>query len=135
MNPQIAYGEDVISRIAYAGREPNGARKLQSILINRLNEMLGGLCAESQVSPTAVMDAVLVGNTAMHHLFAGLPVEQLGRSPFSPAITTSMSLPASVLGLNLGPEALAYLPPVIAGYVGADHLAMLTGHRSLEILT
>ena len=130
MNPQLVYGEDIISRIAYAGREPNGAKKLQSILIDTLNEMLAGLCAEAQVSPAAVKDAVLVGNTAMHHLFAGLPVEQLGRSPFSPAITTSVSLPASVLGLNLGPGALTYLPPVIAGYVGADHLAMLLATKS-----
>jgi uncharacterized 2Fe-2S/4Fe-4S cluster protein (DUF4445 family) len=130
MNPQIVYGEDVISRIAYASRERDGAKKLQSILIDTLNEMLSGMCVKSQVSPTAVLDSVLVGNTAMHHLFAGLPVEQLGRSPFSPAMTSSVSLPASELGLKLGPGALAYLPQVIAGYVGADHLAMLLATES-----
>ena len=130
MNPQIVYGEDVISRIDYASREPDGAKKLQSILIKTLNEMLAGMCTESQVSPAVVIDAVLVGNTAMHHLLAGLPVEQLGRSPFSPAMTSSISLPATILGLNLGPGALTYLPPVIAGYVGADHLAMLLATKA-----
>jgi uncharacterized 2Fe-2S/4Fe-4S cluster protein (DUF4445 family) len=71
------------------------------------------------------LDVVLVGNTIMHHLFIGLPVEQLGHAPFTPATTRPLTIPASELGLNLGPGAKAYLPPVIAGYVGADHIAML----------
>jgi uncharacterized 2Fe-2S/4Fe-4S cluster protein (DUF4445 family) len=71
------------------------------------------------------LDAVLVGNTAMHHLFAGLPVEQLGHAPFKPATTQPLVIPAGELGLNLGPGAKVYLPPVIAGYVGADHVSML----------
>ncbi len=125
MNPQIAFGEDVISRIAYAGREPQGAKKLQSVLMETLNGMLSGMCAEAHVAPASVLDAVLVGNTAMHHLFAGLPVEQLGHAPFAPASTAPLYLPAAALGLALGPGAQAYLPPVIAGYVGADHIAML----------
>ncbi len=125
MNPQIAFGEDVISRIAYAGREVGGAKKLQSVLMETLNDLLAGMCAEAHVSPNSVLDAVLVGNTVMHHLFAGLPVEQLGHAPFEPASTAALSIPADQLGLNLGPGANAYLPPVIAGYVGADHLAML----------
>jgi uncharacterized 2Fe-2S/4Fe-4S cluster protein (DUF4445 family) len=125
MNPQIAYGEDVISRIAYASREPGGAKKLQSVLVNKLNKMLAEMCIEAHVSRTSILDSVLVGNTVMHHLMAGLPVEQLGHAPFSPATTRSVSIPAKDLGLNLAPGAVAYLPPVIAGYVGADHLAML----------
>jgi len=125
MNPQIAFGEDVISRIAYAGREPGGAKKLQSILIETLNTMLAGMCAEAHISPASVLDAVLVGNTAMHHLFAGLPVEQLGHAPFAPAATEALSIPAVSLGLNLGPGANIYLPPIIAGYVGPDHISML----------
>ena len=125
MNPQIAYGEDVISRIAFAGREEGGAKKLQSVLVDTLNNLLIGLCSESHISPDSVLDAVLVGNTAMHHLFAGLPVEQLGHAPFSPAVTGPLNIPARYLGLNLGPGSMAYLPPVIAGYVGADHIAML----------
>jgi uncharacterized 2Fe-2S/4Fe-4S cluster protein (DUF4445 family) len=93
--------------------------------MEKLNKMLLDLCLEAHTSPASVLDAVLVGNTTMHHLFAGLPVEQLGRAPFAPATTQSLSIPASELGLNLGHGAMAYLPPVIAGYVGADHIAML----------
>ncbi len=125
MNPQIAYGEDVVSRIAYAGREPQGAKRLQSVLVDTLNSLLEQMCAEANVPPARVLDAVLVGNTAMHHLAAGLPVEQLGHAPFAPATTEPLTLPAAALGLALGPGAQVYFPPVIAGYVGSDHLAML----------
>ena len=125
MNPQIAFGEDVISRIDYAGRESGGAETLQSILIESLNSLIDGMCAEAHVPSLSVMDAVLVGNTAMHHLFVGLPVEQLGRAPFSPATTESLTIPAVKLGLNLNSGANTYLPPVVAGYVGSDHVAML----------
>jgi len=79
MNPQIAFGEDVISRIAYAECEAVEPKKLQAVLIETLNHLLAGMCTEADVPAGQVLDAVLVGNTAMHHLFAGLPVEQLGR--------------------------------------------------------
>jgi uncharacterized 2Fe-2S/4Fe-4S cluster protein (DUF4445 family) len=125
MNPQIAFGEDVISRIAYAGREPEGAKKLQSVLMGTLNSLLAGMCAEAKVAPDSVLDAVLVGNTVMHHIFAGLPVEQLGHAPFEPATTKPLVIPAIEVGLNLARGSNVYLPPVIAGYVGADHVAML----------
>ena len=127
MNPQIAYGEDVVSRIAFAGREKDGAKRLQSVLVDALNGLRSGLCAEASIPAGRVLDSVMVGNTAMHHLLAGLPVEQLGRAPYSPATTDPLTLPARELGLALGPGANVYLPPVIAGYVGADHLAMLLG--------
>jgi uncharacterized 2Fe-2S/4Fe-4S cluster protein (DUF4445 family) len=125
MNPQIAYGEDVISRIAYTGRELFGAKILQNILVETINGMITDICAGANISPADVLDAVLVGNTAMHHLFAGFPVDQLGVAPFKPAITGPVTIPAKTLGLGLGIGAQVYLPPVIAGYVGADHLSML----------
>jgi uncharacterized 2Fe-2S/4Fe-4S cluster protein (DUF4445 family) len=125
MNPQIAYGEDVISRIAYTGHTPAGAEILRSVLCDSLNEMLSSMCVDANISTASVLDAVLVGNTAMHHLFAGLPVEQLGYAPFAPATTEPLHLLAKDLGLRLGPGATAYLPPVIAGYIGSDHLSML----------
>ena len=124
MNPQVAFGEDVISRIAYAGREKKGAKTLQTILVDAVNSLLVGLCLEANVPAWNVLDAVVVGNTVMHHLFAGLPVEQLGHAPFKPATTLPLNLPASELGLHLGPGAKIYLPPVIAGYVGSDHVSM-----------
>jgi uncharacterized 2Fe-2S/4Fe-4S cluster protein (DUF4445 family) len=125
MNPQIAYGEDVISRVAHCSRVPDGARQLQAALMESLNGLLAEMCAQAAVAPGQVRDAVLVGNTAMHHLAAGLPVEPLGHAPFAPATTGALSLPAGGLGLRIDPAASVYMPPVIAGYVGADHIAML----------
>jgi len=71
------------------------------------------------------VDVVTVGNTAMHHLLLGLPVEQLGSAPYVPAISSPMVTPAAALGLEVAPDARVYLPPNLAGFVGGDHMAML----------
>ena len=124
-NPQVAYGEDVISRIAYANTHPDGLHALQKRVIDGLNGLIGELCQQVNIAPDCVVDAVIVGNTAMHHIFVRLPVEQLGRSPYVPAVGEPLNLHAADLGLHLAPGAYVYLPPNLAGYVGADHVAML----------
>jgi uncharacterized 2Fe-2S/4Fe-4S cluster protein (DUF4445 family) len=125
MNPQIAHGEDVISRIAYAYQHEAGRQILQEKLIEAINQMVLEMCTAVEVSTDQIVDAVVVGNTAMHHLFAGLPIRQLGLAPYVPAVSGPIEFPASELGLTLAPSARVYLPPIIAGYVGADHVAML----------
>jgi len=125
MNPQIAYGEDVISRISYTREHADGRRQLQDKLIETLNEIILNLCSQHAISPDQIVEAVFVGNTAMHHLFAGLPVEQLGLSPCVPAVSDPLELRARDLGLHMAPGAVVNLLPNIAGYVGADHVAMV----------
>ncbi len=125
MNPQIAYGEDVVSRIAYANEHPDGRQILQERLVSGLNDLTGSLCKTAGVRRDQVVDAVVVGNTAIHHLFCGLPVEQLGASPYIAAVSEPLDIEAVDLGLELSPGAQVYLPPNIAGYVGADHVSML----------
>ncbi len=125
MNPQIAYGEDVVSRIAYANEHTEGRRVLQQQLIESLNTLIGQLAREAGVVHDQIVDAVVVGNTAIHHLFAGLPVTQLGESPYIAAASEALDLCAVHLGLELSAGAKVYLPPNIAGYVGADHVSML----------
>ena len=125
VNPQVAWGEDVISRIAYASERPGGASLLQSKLAGSINHAIAGLCAEADVLRDQIVEAVVVGNTAMHHLFAGLPVRQLGVAPFTPASTDPLNVPARDFGLSLAAGAVVYMPACIAGYVGADHTAML----------
>lgn len=130
MNPQIAFGEDVVSRIAYANAQKDGAKILQSRLIESLNSMVQELCATAAqagflAAPEYIVDAVVVGNTVMHHLFAGLPVAQLGAAPYVPAVSEALDFSAREVGLELAPGAYVHLPPNIAGYVGADHVAML----------
>ena len=124
VNPQIPYGEDVLSRISYVNEHPDGRQVLQSRLADSLNGLLETLCAEAGAARRQVVDAVVVGNTAIHHLFAGLPVEQLGHAPYVAAIDDPLDVRASDLGLDIAPGAYVHLPANIAGYVGADHVAM-----------
>jgi uncharacterized 2Fe-2S/4Fe-4S cluster protein (DUF4445 family) len=125
MNPQIAYGEDVVSRIGYANHGEDYRHTLQSRLVDTLNSMLAELRQGAGITQEQVVDAVVVGNTAMHHIFAGLSVRQLGQAPYVAAVTEPLDFPASQVGLALAPGAKVHLPPNIAGYVGADHVAML----------
>lgn len=127
MNPQIAFGEDVVSRIAYANKEKDGLHILQTRLIDVLNGLIGDLCEEAEVEPGQVVEAVVVGNTVMHHLFSGLPVRPLGEAPYVPVVSESLEIPSTSLRLELSPGSWVYLPPNIAGYVGADHVAMIIG--------
>ena len=127
MNPQISYGEDVVSRISYTESVPDGRNELRSVLIGALNELIGELCGEAKCSPDQITDAVIVCNTAIHHFFAGFPVRQLGMYPFVPAESAPICFPASYFGLKLSPGASVYMPGNIAGYVGADHVSMLVG--------
>lgn len=125
MNPQIAYGEDIISRIAAAGKSEESARKMQTLLVDAINAAIESLCSEVQSDPSNVVDAVLVGNTAIHHLFLRLPVLQLGVAPYVPAVRSSVNVKARDLGLHCAPGAYVHMLPNVAGYVGADHVAML----------
>jgi uncharacterized 2Fe-2S/4Fe-4S cluster protein (DUF4445 family) len=130
MNPQIAWGEDVISRIAWAGRSPANAAELQAELVAALNAMIAEMATATSMRAEWVVDVVLVGNTAMHHLAARLPVEQLGAAPYVPVVSEALEIPAADLGLAVAPGAMVYLPPIIAGYVGADHVAVLIAARA-----
>jgi uncharacterized 2Fe-2S/4Fe-4S cluster protein (DUF4445 family) len=135
MNPQIAYGEDVVSRIAYANEHVDGRVLLQRRLVDTLNEMLADLRDQAKVGRDQVVEAVVVGNTVMHHLFAGLPVQPLGAAPYVPAVSEPLEFLAGQVGLELAPGAYVYLPPNIAGYVGADHVAMLLATEAAQVFT
>ena len=134
INPQVAYGEDVISRIKYTDEHPQGAEILQSILVQAINELLADLCRQIGTTPDQIMDCVMVGNTAMHHLLTGLPVHSLGTAPYTPASLQAMHFLANEVGITIAENAYVYLPPNIAGFVGGDHIAMLlaTNARHLK---
>jgi uncharacterized 2Fe-2S/4Fe-4S cluster protein (DUF4445 family) len=125
MNPQIRYGEDVISRISYTENNISGRHILQECLVEALNDLVKELCQEAGIHPEQIVEVVAVGNTAIMHFFAGLSVKQLAMSPYVPSVNKSLDLPARDLGLKLSPGIYVYLPPNIGGFVGADHVAML----------
>lgn len=132
MNPQIAYGEDVISRIAFANRGEENRQQLQKTLVDAINEAISTLCIDCGVRVEQIVDLVVVGNTAIHHLFCGLPVEQLGCAPYIPVVQKALQFPAAEVGLKIAPFASVYMPPNIAGYVGADHVSALTVAHTLD---
>ncbi len=132
MNPQISYGEDVVSRISAAGKVPENAARLQGLLVDALNATAASLCSEAGADRSDIVEAVAVGNTAIHHLFLQLPVQQLGLSPYVPAVRAAVDVKARDLGLHFAPGAYVHVLPNIAGYVGADHVAMLLATRIAE---
>jgi uncharacterized 2Fe-2S/4Fe-4S cluster protein (DUF4445 family) len=129
MNLQIAYGEDVIARLAFAKGSPTHAAQMQDLVVGALNEIAAELCAAVGAEPAAstsdIVEAVVVGNTAMHHLFLRLPVDQLAHAPYLPAVSSALNVKARDVGLRIAPGGYVHLLPNLAGYVGADHVAML----------
>lgn len=125
MNPQIAFGEDVMARIAYAMEGDEQRRELQQAIIQGLEDRARELCTECDRACEDVLEAVVVGNTCMHHLVMGLPVSQLGVAPYVPALSAPCDVKARDLGLDIGVGATVHLLPNIAGFVGADHVSMI----------
>ena len=127
MNPQIAYGEDVMARLTYAVQHADGGRQLQQVIVKGLDDLACALCKRAGQKPEDVVEAVIVGNTAMHHLLLGLPTQQLGVAPYVAALSEPCDLLARDIGLQFAPDVFVHILPNIAGFVGADHVAMLLG--------
>ena len=131
LNPQVAYGEDIITRLVNARESASHQRKLQQVAIKALNELVASLCAQAGTKPQDIVEAVLVGNTAMHHLALHLPIDQLLRPPFVPATAGALDVKARDLDLSIAPGAYVHSLPNVAGFVGADHVAMLLATECL----
>lgn len=124
-NPQIPYGEDVVSRLAHAGRAANGAQQLAEAVRRGLDDLVGELTAAAGLDREQVAEAVVVANTAMHHLLFGLPTPQLAASPFVAATSGAVQVRAAELGITIAPGALVHSPPCVGGFVGADAVGMI----------
>lgn len=125
MNPQIVLGEDIVSRIFQAVKSPEKGTRLQELVVEAINQLARDLCAGVQAKTEEVVDVVVVGNTAMHHLLLHLPVTQLAHAPFVPAVRDALDITARDIGLDIAAGAYVHLLPNIAGFIGADHTAVL----------
>lgn len=125
VNPQISYGEDVISRLNYAIHKKNGGRILALLLRNALNRLVKDLCDQGGVSAGQVMAITICGNTAMSHLLLQLPLEPLARSPYIAGFSSPVEMMAPELGMKSVPGAKVLVLPCIGGFVGGDHVAMI----------
>ena len=135
MNPQIRFGEDLMSRVSHAMMNPGGAEAMTQAVREAANELAAAAAREAGLAPEDILELVFVGNPVMHHLMLGIDPTELGFAPFALAIDTAVELPASEIGLRLHPGARAYAPPCIAGHVGADAAAVILSenpHRGAE---
>ena len=125
MNPQIRWGEDVMSRVSYAMMNEGGATVLTRTVQEALDGAIAELVDEAGVERGDILELVLVGNPIMHHLFLGLDPTPLGAAPFNLATDQSVRVEAETLGLHVHPRGRAYVLPCIAGHVGADAAAAM----------
>lgn len=124
-NPQIPYGEDVIARITYTVKNKDGLRTLQRAISEGVSSLITAVCTRARISPDDVLEVMVVGNTAMHHLFFGIPPQHLAEAPYAPVVRTAISVNPALVGLNTYPFGKVSSLPNIAGFVGADALADL----------
>jgi uncharacterized 2Fe-2S/4Fe-4S cluster protein (DUF4445 family) len=125
MNPQIPFGEDVMSRIQFCNTNPDGLLQLHKTIIRTLNQLLARATANAGLSTEDVLELVMVGNTTMQHLFLNLPPTHLGVAPFTPAISRSVDIKARELGLAINKSANVHVLPAIASFIGADTTGVL----------
>lgn len=122
LNPQRVYGGDVISRSDFASQSEENGRKMQQLVVDKLDGMICGMARRKGIDAGRIFHIVLVGNTTMMHMLAGLTTRNISVSPFIPAVTEEITLPARELGFTLA-NAMATVGPCVAGYVGADTVA------------
>ena len=120
MNPQIRFGEDLMSRVSYVMMNPGGEVELTQSVRAALDALVGEVCAASNVQRGDVVEMTVAGNPVMHHLFLGLDPTELGGAPFALTLDAAFDVPARELGLVIAPGAYVYTLPCIAGHVGAD---------------
>jgi uncharacterized 2Fe-2S/4Fe-4S cluster protein (DUF4445 family) len=123
LNPQVQYGDDVISRITYAQTDGKLA-ELHKVIIGCINELVTKLCKETHIDANHIYEMCVVGNTTMNHIFLKYPVKQLGQVPFEPFSVDAHDLPAEQSGLQINPAANVHTVENIAGFVGSDTTAV-----------
>lgn len=136
-NPQLVYGEDIMSRMSYAMKAHENSLQLKSSVLSAINQLLERSCADAGITPSQVYELVIVGNTAMHHFLLGIEPRHLALSPYVPAVKAPLDLHAKDVGILAHPHANVHMPPLVAGYVGADAVAdvLASGMRESDELS
>ena len=129
MNPQIKFGEDLMSRVSYVMMNPGGEADLTESVRAALDELIGELAEEADVDRDAILELVLVGNPIMHHLFLGLDAVPLGGAPFPLATDDAVTIRAVEIDISCRPTTEVYVLPCIAGHVGADTAGAIVSER------
>jgi uncharacterized 2Fe-2S/4Fe-4S cluster protein (DUF4445 family) len=129
MNPQIRFGEDLMSRVSYSMMHPEGARQMTAAVRKALNELVTQVAQDAGVARDDILEAAFVGNPIMHHLLLGIDPVELGGAPFALCVDAALTIKAAELDLRLHPNARVYVLPCIAGHVGADTAGVMLAER------
>jgi len=129
LNPQAVFGGDLMSRIAFAQGDPGNLRKLQTRIIGLLNQHIEQVTRDSGVLAKWIYKVVVVGNTCMHHLLLGIDPSYVGLAPYAPVLRHAVTVSARELFLKVNPETRVCLLPLVAGFVGADAVAVALATR------
>lgn len=132
MNPQIRFGEDLMSRVSYAMMNPGGDTEMTEVVRIALNELARNVAKEAGIETGDILEATIVGNPVMHHLVLGLDPIPLGQAPFTLQVEGAVEKATAEIDLNLNPAARLYLPPCIAGHVGADTAGVILSEAPYE---
>ncbi len=132
MNPQVSFGDDVLSRIEHSSVSPANLAQLRQAIIETVSGLLDSMCVEAQIARQDVYELSFAGNTTMEHLLCGINVEPLGKVPFVPAYARALALPVGQLGIVAHPQASAYVFPIIGGFVGGDTVGCMLATRLAE---
>ena len=125
MNPQIRFGEDLMSRVSYVMMHPEGAGEMTDAVRAGINSLIQDAARDAGISSHDILEVTIAGNPIMHHLFLGISPVELGGAPFALATDAALNLAANALDLNINPGGVVYVLPCIAGHVGADAAAMV----------
>ncbi len=132
MNPQVAFGDDLIARLHHVIHDFAALGELQTAVITEVLDLARKAVERSGAALTDIVDVVMVGNTAMHHLFLGLDPRALGAAPFAPAVQGPIDALAAEIGLTFHPRCRLHVLPVEAGFVGADNVGVLIAEAPYE---
>jgi uncharacterized 2Fe-2S/4Fe-4S cluster protein (DUF4445 family) len=132
MNPQIRFGEDLMSRVSFAMMNPGGDREMTAAVRAALEELIGEVARQAGIERGEIVEMTVVGNPIMHHLYLGLDPTELGGAPFALTVDRGLSTPARDLGLTIAPGAFVYTLPCIAGHVGADAAGVVLAEAPQE---
>ena len=133
MNPQIRFGEDLMSRVSYGIMNPGGAAEMTKAVIAGLQTLIDGAAKQAGLNSEDIVELVLVGNPLMHHLLLGIDPVKLGGAPFALAVDAAMDIRTAELGIAINPGGRVYILPCIAGHVGADAAAVVLAEAPQKV--
>lgn len=129
MNPQIRFGEDLMSRVSYSMMNPGGAEQMTAAVREALSQLAADVAQSAGIEVDAILEATLVGNPIMHHLVLGIDPVELGGAPFALALDRAVTVRAAEIDFTLHPNARVYVLPCVAGHVGADTAGVMLAER------